>query len=46
VVGDGEGGGEVEALRELVRAAEEEAGRINREKGGWRKGPDVRNNAL
>lgn len=43
VVEEGEGGegDEVRELRELIRVAEEEAGRINREKGGWRSGPDV-----
>lgn len=31
--------GEVADLRELVARAEEEAGRMNKEKGGWRTEP-------
>ena len=34
--------GEVGELRDLIARAEEEAGRMNKEKGGWRTEPDGR----
>lgn len=36
-----EDGEEVEQLREMVGRAEQEAERINNEKGGWRSAPDL-----